>query len=202
MRASQRRLQQLKETIPEVTVRDAFAAQQDGSVLVDVREPNEVAGGSPASAQRIVRGFLELEIEDQVPDLDQPLLVLCAGGARSLFASRDLQAMGYSDVSSVAGGFGAWRNAGLPVETPQVLSDEERERYSRHISIPEVGEEGQLRLLGSKVLLVGAGGLGSPAARPGPSHSTRRRGPVERTGRSPPEWHPPARRPPTTRSER
>ena len=164
MRASQRRLHELKQSIPEVTVQEAAAAAQAGGLLIDVREPNEIAGGSPAGAHRIVRGFLELQIEDRVPDLDQPLLVMCAGGVRSLFASSDLREMGYTNVSSVAGGFAAWRNAGLPVETPRVLTDEERERYSRHISIPGVGEAGQLALLDSKVLLVGAGGLGSPAA--------------------------------------
>ena len=163
MRASHRRLQELKQTIDEVTVQEAFSAQQHGAVLIDVREPDEVGAGSPVGAQRIVRGFLELNIEDLVPELDTPLLVMCAGGARSLFASHDLQELGYSAVRSVAGGFGAWRNQGLPVEAPRVLSNDERERYSRHISIPEVGEAGQLRLLASKVLLIGAGGLGSPA---------------------------------------
>ncbi len=163
MRASRRRLQELKQTIGEVTVQEAFSAQQRGAVLIDVREPDEVGAGSPVEAKRIVRGFLELNIEDLVPELDTPLLVMCAGGARSLFASHDLQELGYSAVRSVAGGFGAWRNQGLPVEVPRVLSNDERERYSRHISIPEVGEAGQLRLLASKVLLIGAGGLGSPA---------------------------------------
>jgi molybdopterin/thiamine biosynthesis adenylyltransferase len=92
------------------------------------------------------------------------VLVLCAGGARSLFAAEGLRQMGYRDVRSVAGGFNAWKNASLPVEVPRVLSMAERERYGRHLVIPEVGEEGQARLLDSRVLLVGAGGLGSPAA--------------------------------------
>ncbi|MCZ6507530.1 MAG: molybdopterin-synthase adenylyltransferase MoeB [Acidobacteria bacterium] len=163
MTASGRRLQELKRAVPEVTAEEAFAQQQRGAVLIDVREPDEVAAGSPTGAQRIVRGFLELRIEDLVPELDKPLLVMCAGGARSLFACHDLQGLGYSNVCSVAGGFGAWRSQGLPIEVPRVLSDIERERYSRHVSIPEVGEAGQLTLLESKVLLVGAGGLGSPA---------------------------------------
>ncbi|MFQ5526077.1 MAG: molybdopterin-synthase adenylyltransferase MoeB [Thermoanaerobaculia bacterium] len=163
MRASRRRLQELKQAVPEVSAKQAFADQQRDALLIDVREPDEIAGGSPIGAQRIVRGFLELNIEDVVPDLDRPLLVMCAGGARSLFASRDLQELGYTSVRSVAGGFGAWRSQGLPIEVPRVLSNDERERYSRHVSIPEVGEDGQLRLLESKVLLIGAGGLGSPA---------------------------------------
>ncbi|RMH15988.1 MAG: molybdopterin-synthase adenylyltransferase MoeB [Acidobacteria bacterium] len=162
--ASQRRLAELKREVPEVTPREAFALQRQGAVLVDVREPDEVAAGSPAGARRIVRGFLELRIEEQVPDLERPILVMCAGGARSLFAARDLQALGYRDVRSVARGFAGWKADGLPIEEPRVLSDGQRERYGRHILIPEVGEEGQIRLLDSKVLLVGAGGLGSPAA--------------------------------------
>ncbi|MGQ9787617.1 MAG: ThiF family adenylyltransferase, partial [Anaerolineae bacterium] len=87
-----------------------------------------------------------------------------AGGVRSLLGARDLQAMGYTNVFSIQGGFNQWKNSGLPFIVPRVLSDEQRTRYSRHILIPEVGETGQLKLLESKVLLIGAGGLGSPAA--------------------------------------
>ncbi len=132
--------------------------------MVDIREPDEIAAGSPLSAERIVRGFLELRIENKIPSLDQAVLVMCAGGTRSLFAARDLQELGYTDVYSVAGGFNAWKNQGLPVDTPRVLTPAERERYGRHLTIPEVGEDGQARLLNSTVLMVGAGGLGSPAA--------------------------------------
>ena len=164
MIARQKRLQQLKESVPEVTPEEAFALQKDGAVLVDVREPDEVAGGSPPGSARIVRGFLELRIEDQVPDLESTVVVMCAGGSRSLFAARDLQELGYQDVRSMASGFNGWKNDGLPVEVPRTLGDAERERYGRHLLIPEVGEEGQIRLLESKVLLIGAGGLGSPAA--------------------------------------
>ncbi len=164
MIARQRRLAALKETIPEITPGEAFELQSRGAVLVDVREPDEIAGGSPLSAERIVRGFLELQIENKVPGLDQAVLVLCAGGTRSLFAARDLQELGYTDVYSVAGGFNAWKNQGLPVDMPRVLTLAERERYGRHLTIPEVGERGQARLLNSTVLMVGAGGLGSPAA--------------------------------------
>jgi molybdopterin/thiamine biosynthesis adenylyltransferase len=164
MIARQKRLQQLKESVPEVTPEEAFTLQKDGAVLVDVREPDEVAGGSPPGAARIVRGFLELRIEDQVPDLEKTVVVMCAGGSRSLFAARDLQELGYQDVRSMASGFNGWKNHGLPVEVPRTLGDAERERYGRHLLIPEVGEAGQIRLLESKVLLIGAGGLGSPAA--------------------------------------
>ncbi len=164
MIARQRRLAQLKRSVPEVNAREALARQQSGAALVDIREPDEVAGGSPVGAARIVRGFLELEIENKVPDLEQPVVTICATGVRSLFAAQDLRDLGYSDVSSLAGGFHAWKSEGLPMETPRVLSTAERERYGRHLAVPEVGEAGQLRLLDSRVLLVGAGGLGSPAA--------------------------------------
>ena len=162
--ARQKKLAELRLTIPEVDPPAAFELQRRGAILIDVREPDEVNQGSPVGAERIVRGFLELQIEDRVPDLERPLLLLCAGGSRSLFASRNLLDLGYRDVRSVRGGFNAWKAAGLPLELPATLSAEERARYSRHLLVPEVGEAGQLKLLSSRVLIVGAGGLGSPAA--------------------------------------
>jgi molybdopterin/thiamine biosynthesis adenylyltransferase/rhodanese-related sulfurtransferase len=158
------RLAELKQSVPEVSPEEARALQTHGAVLVDVREPDEVSQGSPQGALRIVRGFLELRIEDAVPQPDATVLVMCAGGVRSLFAADGLQQLGYADVRSVKGGFNRWKEAGLPVETPRTLSSQERERYGRHISMPEVGEAGQAKLIDSKVLLIGAGGLGSPAA--------------------------------------
>lgn len=162
--ARQKKLAELRLTIPEVDPPAAFELQRGGAILIDVREPDEVNQGSPVGAERIVRGFLELQIEDRVPDLGRPLLLLCAGGSRSLFASSNLLDLGYRDVRSVRGGFNAWKAAGLPLELPASLSAEERARYSRHLLVPEVGEAGQLKLLSSRVLIVGAGGLGSPAA--------------------------------------
>ena len=164
MRARSERLQQLKGLIAEVGAEQALAASRDGAVLIDIREPDETAQGSPAGACRIVRGFLELKVEEAVPDLDTPVVLMCAGGTRSLFAADDLLRLGYRDVRSLAGGFNAWKRAGLPVDVPRTLGLEERERYGRHLSVPEVGEAGQTRLLESRVLLIGAGGLGSPAA--------------------------------------
>jgi molybdopterin/thiamine biosynthesis adenylyltransferase/rhodanese-related sulfurtransferase len=164
MRAKDHRLAELRARIPEVTPREAAALHEHGAALIDVREPDEVAQGSPVGAHRIVRGFLELRIEDAVGDLQRPVLLLCAGGTRSLFAAEGLRQLGYKDVRSVAGGFNGWKNDGLPVEVPRALSERDRERYSRHLLMPEVGEKGQLRLLESRVLLIGAGGLGSPAA--------------------------------------
>ena len=160
----QQRLAALRREVPEVTPQEAYELQQQGAVLVDVREPDEVALGRARGAEPIVRGYLELRIEERVLDPSTPVLVMCAGGSRSLFAAEDLRQLGYRDVRSVAGGFDLWKQEGLPVEVPRVLNGEERERYGRHLTIPEVGEKGQVRLLESKVLLVGAGGLGSPAA--------------------------------------
>lgn len=162
--ARSRRLAELRERIPEVTPEQAWALAQNGAVLVDVREPDEIAAGSPPDALRLVRGFLELEIEQSVPDLDSTLVLMCAGGFRSLLAADDLVRLGYTDVRSMIGGFTGWKNDGLPTEIPRNLASHQRERYGRHLSIPEVGEEGQIKLLSSRVLVVGAGGLGSPAA--------------------------------------
>ncbi|MFN0243264.1 MAG: molybdopterin-synthase adenylyltransferase MoeB [Planctomycetota bacterium] len=165
MKAKDRRLAEIKEHIAEVTPAEARALVERGAALIDVREPEEVAQGSPPGALRIVRGFLELRVEDAVPDPARTVLVMCAGGVRSLFAAEELRQLGYRDVRSVAGGFLRWKSEGLGVETPKLaLSSVDRERYSRHLLMPEVGEAGQLRLLDSKVLLIGAGGLGSPAA--------------------------------------
>lgn len=132
--------------------------------LVDVREKQETDAGMLPGARHVPRGFLELRIEETVPDHDADVVLYCAGGTRSLLAARTLQEMGYRRVRSLAGGFGAWKDAGLPVETPVKLTEAQRNRYSRHLLIPEVGEAGQARLLRAKVLLIGAGGLGSPAA--------------------------------------
>jgi len=164
MSAKDERLAELRATIREVTPAEALASARDGGVVIDVREPDEVAQGSPPGAERIVRGFLELRIEDAVPAKDRPLNVMCAGGVRSLFAAEGLRQLGYSDVRSVAGGFNRWKAEGLPVERPRGLTAQERERYGRHLLMPEVGEKGQVKLLESSVLLIGAGGLGSPAA--------------------------------------
>ncbi len=164
MRAKDRRLAELRNTVPEVEPGEAYSLQQQGAVLVDVREGDEVANGSPKGALRLGRGFLELRIEEAVPDADRTLLVMCAGGTRSLFAADSLKKLGYNDVRSVAGGFNRWKNNGLSFEVPKLLDTSGRERYARHLLLPEVGEKGQIKLLDSKVLLIGAGGLGSPSA--------------------------------------
>ena len=158
------RLAELKARIPEVTPREALALQSRGAVLVDVREADEIVQGTPPGALRLGRGFLELRIEQAVPDPQRPLVLMCGSGTRSLFAAEDVARLGYRSVSSMAGGFTRWKHEGLPVEQPPSLDAAARERYSRHLLMPEIGESGQARLMESKVLLVGAGGLGSPAA--------------------------------------
>ncbi len=164
MSRRQERLDALRNTIPEIAPEAAFALAQDDAVLIDIREADEIAAGRPLGAIHITRGFLELRIEEAVPDPKTPVLLMCGGGTRSLLAADDLARLGYHDVRSVAGGFHGWRAAALPVEVPRVMTHEQRERYGRHIVMPGVGEDGQRRLLDSTVLVVGAGGLGSPAA--------------------------------------
>jgi molybdopterin/thiamine biosynthesis adenylyltransferase/rhodanese-related sulfurtransferase len=157
-------LDQKRVAIPETDVAESARLRERGAMLVDVREQDEVDQGIIPGAIHIPRGFLEMRIEDAVRDHSTPLVVYCAGGVRSLFAAESLQQLGYTDVTSMAGGFNGWKSAGLPWRLPQALTPDQRRRYSRHLLIPEVGEEGQSKLLDAKVLLVGAGGLGSPAA--------------------------------------
>jgi molybdopterin/thiamine biosynthesis adenylyltransferase/rhodanese-related sulfurtransferase len=143
----------------------AQAEQQLGeATFLDVRELDEYEQGMVPGSVFIPRGHLESQVESKLTNRDAPVVVYCAGGVRSAFAAETLQNLGYRDVVSMAGGFGRWKNEGRPWITPAVLSPEQRSRYHRHILLPEVGEAGQQKLLESKVLLLGAGGLGSPAA--------------------------------------
>ena len=164
-RTYQELLSQAREEIPELDA-PTLAGELEGDdapIVVDVREQSEWDEGFIPGAVHVPRGFLESRIAG-VAKTDQRIVVNCAGGARSLLAAQTLRQMGYTDVSSLAGGFADWKRGGHAFDVPRRLSDAQRRRYSRHILIPEVGEEGQLKLLGSKALLIGAGGLGSPAA--------------------------------------
>ncbi|MBM3117039.1 molybdopterin-synthase adenylyltransferase MoeB [Jeongeupia naejangsanensis] len=155
----------LRAAIPEIPAEQVLdMLRHDDAVLIDVRDAEEVKGGLPEPAQHLARGQLELNIHHLVDDVHRPIAVMCASGLRSLFAAESLINLGYTKVFSVRGGFKQWKDAGLPTRVPQQLSVFDRERYSRHLLIPEVGEKGQLRLKSSRVLLLGAGGLGSPVA--------------------------------------
>jgi molybdopterin/thiamine biosynthesis adenylyltransferase/rhodanese-related sulfurtransferase len=156
-------LARTKANITEIDP-EAAEARLGDAVFLDVREQDEYDAGTLPGSIHIPRGFLESQVESRVPDRDAPIVVYCAGGTRSAFAAETLGQLGYSDVVSMAGGFGRWKNEGRDWQTPQSLSVEQRDRYKRHILLPEVGEAGQQKLLESKVLLLGAGGLGSPAA--------------------------------------
>ncbi len=131
--------------------------------LLDVREKDEWRGGFIPGAVSLPRGFLEIQAEQKLPDKNARIVAYCAGGTRSALAAATLQELGYANVETANPGFVRWKDLGFPVETPPNLTDSQRERYSRHILLPEVGEAGQAKLLQSKVLLLGAGGLGSPA---------------------------------------
>ncbi len=152
-----------KSQISEVTPPEA-ATELGSATFLDVREGDEHAQGAIPGAIHVPRGQLEFNVEGRIPDKSARVIVYCAAGVRSAFATRTMLELGYADVVSMSGGFNRWKDDGLSFETPRVLSDDQRERYHRHVLLPEVGEQGQLRLLDAKVLLLGAGGLGSPAA--------------------------------------
>ncbi len=158
----------LAQTKSRITEIDTAVAQQriaSGSVLIlDVREPDEYDQGALPDAVHIPRGHLEAQIEAKALDKDQEIVVYCAGGVRSAFAAETLQILGYTNVLSMAGGYGKWKDEGRSWRMPVTLTADQRNRYQRHLLLPEVGIEGQAKLLASKVLLLGAGGLGSPAA--------------------------------------
>ena len=154
-----------KSEIREVdTTVAADLVTRPGTVVLDVREPDEYDQGALPGALHIPRGHLEAQIEGKVLAKDSPIVVYCAGGVRSAFAARTLGELGYSDVVSMAGGFGRWKDEGRDWKVPTTLTADQRNRYQRHLLLPEVGVEGQAKLLDAKVLLLGAGGLGSPAA--------------------------------------
>ena len=153
-----------KARITEVDTNGAAALAAAGAIVLDVREPDEFDAGALPGAQHIPRGQLESNVESRLLDKNAKVLVYCAVGARSSFAAETLQELGYTDVVSMAGGFNKWKDEGRDWKTPVTLSAEQRNRYARHLLLPEVGVVGQTKLLSSKVLMLGAGGLGSPSA--------------------------------------
>ncbi|CAN5474531.1 molybdopterin-synthase adenylyltransferase MoeB [soil metagenome] len=156
-------MREVRAGIREVSPAEAEQLADGGVTVVDVRESNEWEEGHLPGALHVPRGFLESRIEGTVPDRNAPVVLYCAGGVRSALAARQLAELGYTDVVSMAGGFQQWKSEGRRWTTPVVLSAEQKQRYSRHLLIPEIGIEGQAKLIGSKALLIGAGGLGSPA---------------------------------------
>ena len=157
-------LREARATVHEADALEVEHLRTHGDVvLVDVRETSEWEQGHIPGAIHISKSYLEQEIEAAVPDRDRPVVLYCAGGVRSLFAAQTLREMGYSDLTSMSGGFQGWKTKGLEWSIPPILSAEQKQRYSRHLLIPEVGIAGQTRLLESKALFIGAGGLGSPA---------------------------------------
>src|SRR5499427_1082125 len=171
--ASREIMRQARRQVPEWSppqVHEALASQHEAGptnqeiVLVDVREKHEWDEGHLPGAIHVPRGYLELQIEEAVPDKSKTIVLYCAGGVRSLIAGVTLQQMGYEQPISMSGGYGQWKGNGYPFVQPRMMSEAQSKRYSRHLLIPEVGEDGQFKLLDSRVLLIGAGGLGSPAA--------------------------------------
>jgi sulfur-carrier protein adenylyltransferase/sulfurtransferase len=159
-------LARVKEEVEEISspLAQELLTSDETPLVLDVREPDEWEEGHIPRAIHVPRGWLEARIEGLVPDKNRPLLVYCSGGSRSAFAAKALGEMGYEDVVNLAGGFTDWKRNGFEVSIPRVLTSDQRSRYSRHLLIPEVGEDGQQRILDARVLLVGAGGLGSPAS--------------------------------------
>ena len=160
-------LKDARAVVPEVSTDEVSARIEEGlgeAVLLDVREKEEFREGHLPDAISVPRGFLEIQIETAIPDRDTPIVAYCQGGTRSLIAGRALKEMGYTDVVSMAGGYGVWKGAGHPWTQDHQFTQDQLQRYSRHFLLPEVGEEGQAKLLEAKVLLIGAGGLGSPTA--------------------------------------
>ncbi|MGH7796580.1 MAG: molybdopterin-synthase adenylyltransferase MoeB [Candidatus Binatia bacterium] len=156
-----------RKEIPEVSaqqVNELLKNNGKSPVLLDVRESDEWRQGHLEGALSLPRGFLEIKVETAVPNKDAPIIAYCAGGVRSLLAAKAMKEMGYQDVSSMSGGYAAWKNGGFNWVQDFQYTPEQLIRYSRHFLLPEVGEDGQAKLLQAKVLMIGAGGLGSPSA--------------------------------------
>src|SRR5215212_9161790 len=158
-------IRQIKQQIQEVDPAEVSEHLGNGIVLVDVRESDEWDRGHLPGARHVPRGYLESRIEAAAPDRNANVVLYCASGQRSALAAHTLkELLGYSNVRSMTGGITLWKDRGYKVEVPRNLTREQKERYGRHLLLPEIGAEGQTKLLDAKVLLLGAGGLGSPTA--------------------------------------
>ncbi|HUO05181.1 MAG TPA: molybdopterin-synthase adenylyltransferase MoeB [Candidatus Binataceae bacterium] len=164
-KSSKNILDEARSAIKQIDIDEARKMlEKPGTVLVDVRESDETRQGYIPQSIGIPRGFLELRIEEKVPDHKTPVILQCASGTRSLLAARTLREMGYENIYNMTGGFNAWKDRGLPWVADRAFTPDQITRYSRHFVIPEVGEKGQAKLLDAKVLLLGTGALGSPSA--------------------------------------
>jgi len=159
-------MEEARQVVPESPVEEVKTRLERGEqwTLLDVREREEYREGHLDGALSVSRGFLEIRIEETVPEKNTPIIAYCAGGVRSLIAARTLKELGYKNVVSMSGGYTAWKNAGYKWVADRQFTPEQITRYARHFTLPEVGEKGQAKLLDAKVLCIGAGGLGSPAA--------------------------------------
>src|SRR6201984_1746191 len=158
-------LRQIKSRIEEIDPSKVHELIDEGVALIDVRETEEFAAGHLPGAKHVPKSYLESRIEGVVPDRDAHVVLYCQSGNRSAWAARTLEEdLGYTNVASMTGGITLWKDRGYEVDVPRTLTAEQRERYSRHMLVPEIGIDGQQKLLDAKVLLLGAGGLGSPAA--------------------------------------
>jgi molybdopterin/thiamine biosynthesis adenylyltransferase len=164
MRTYRDLVREAKAVVPEVSVEDVHDRIRGGAppVIIDVRDPDEYREGAVEGAVNISRGFIEFKVPEAFPDPETPLVLYCLSGLRSLLAGKALHDLGYGQVASMAGGIRRWRELRLPLSRDEALSSEQMERYSRHFMLAQVGEQGQKALLRAKVLLIGAGGLGSP----------------------------------------
>lgn len=157
-------LNSLIKEVTEKSVAQTHTAQLEGNLLIDIRDSEELGEGSPKDAITISKGNLETNISKHVQSLTSPIYLICQSGRRSLFAAKSLKDMGYAQVFSVAGGYNEWKNRGLPIDTGKSNGKNRMHRYKRHIMLEEVGETGQQKLLDSKVLIIGAGGIGCPTS--------------------------------------
>jgi molybdopterin/thiamine biosynthesis adenylyltransferase/rhodanese-related sulfurtransferase len=157
-------IRQIKSQVQEVDPAEVSELAHEGVAIVDVRETEETTTGILPGAKHVPRGYLESRIEGVVPERSTPVVIYCASGTRSALAAHTLQELGYEDVRSMTGGITLWKDRGYKVDVPRTYTPEQRERYSRHFLLPEIGVEGQQKLLDAKVLLLGAGGLGAPTA--------------------------------------
>lgn len=164
MKTTQDRILTLQKKVKSISPAEASTSQNAGAILIDIRNEEELSSGTPKNAMHLERSFIEFKIESAIPNKKQKIILLCQAGNRSLFAAYSLQECGYKNIFSMEGGFSNWKKNNLPIEFPKIIAKSLKTRFARHFQLPEMGEEGQNKLLEANVLIVGMGGLGCPAA--------------------------------------